>query len=98
MGETRTSSLTPSRSAVLGMFAAALGLKRPDTARNEQERADWEARHAALARGYGLAVKVEALGMPLTDYHTAQVPSSGSGRNRVVFPTRRDELTWVTKY
>ena len=31
------------------------------------------------------------------DYHTTQVPSSGSGRNRRQFATRRDELTAVPR-
>jgi len=55
VGETRPSALTPSRSAILGLLAAALGLKRPDTAKSEPEREDWEQAHAALAQGYGLA-------------------------------------------
>ena len=35
--------------------------------------------------------------MPLVDYHTAQVPSSGTGRNRRQFATRRDELLAVPR-
>lgn len=97
VGETRSSALTPSKSAVLGLVAAAVGLRRPDTAQTEEERAEWEARHISLAEGYGLAVKINALGLPLSDYHTAQVPSSGSGKNRKVFSTRRDELTRAHK-
>lgn len=93
MGETRPSAMTPTKSAVLGLVAAALGLRRPDTGRTEAERVEWESRHIALAEGYGMAVKMETLGLPLSDYHTVQVPSSGSGRNRKVFSTRRDELT-----
>ncbi len=93
VGETRPSAPTPAKSAVLGLVAAALGLTRPATIESEAERAEWESRHAALARGYGLAVSVQALGVPLSDYHTAQVPSSGTGRNRRTYPTRRDELT-----
>ena len=97
VGETRPSALTPAKSAVFGLIAAALGLKRPDTVATEEERADWESRHAALAQGYGLAVSMQALGVPLSDYHTAQVPSSGTGRNRRTFLTRRDELTWLPR-
>lgn len=93
VGETRPSAMTPTKSAVLGLVAAALGLRRPDTARTEAERAEWESRHIALAEGYGMAVKMETLGLPLSDYHTAQVPSSGSGRNHKDFSTRLDELT-----
>ncbi len=93
VGEVRPSTMTPSKSAVMGMVAAALGLRRPDTAHTEVDRAEWEASHCALGEGYGMAVKVDAVGSPLTDYHTAQVPSSGTGRNRQSFATRRDELT-----
>jgi CRISPR system Cascade subunit CasD len=82
---------------VLGLVAAALGLKHPDTVESEAGRAEWESRHAALAQGYGLAVSVQALGVSLSDYHTAQVPSSGTGRNRRTFLTRRDELTWLPR-
>jgi len=92
VGETRPSSMTPSKSAVIGMVAAALGLRRPDTAQTAAQRSEWEADHRALADGYGMAIKVDAVGVPLTDYHTAQVPSSGTGRTRQLFATRRDEL------
>ena len=99
VGETRPSALTPTKSAILGLVAAALRLKRPDTIHHERdaqhtarECAECEASQIRLAEGYGIAVKVEALGLPLSDYHTAQVPSSGTGRNRRSFATRRDEL------
>jgi len=94
VGETRPSASTPGKSAVLGLIAAALGIPRPDTATTEDDRTRLERQHSALAHAYGLAVCVQVPGIPLTDYHTAQVPSSGAGRNRKVFATRRDELTW----
>lgn len=98
VGETRPSSFAPAKSAVLGLVAAALGLRRPDATKDEAERREWEARHVALAEGYGMAVKLTRPGLPLTDYHTAQIPSSGSGRNKKVFATRRDELTWMPRH
>lgn len=98
VGETRPADLAPSKSAVLGLIAAALGLRRPDTTADESLRRQWEAEHLALADGYGMAVKLTLPGLPLSDYHTAQVPSSGSGRNRKVFATRRDELTWMPRH
>jgi CRISPR system Cascade subunit CasD len=98
VGETRPSALTPAKSAILGLMAAALGLRRPDTADNEAARQEWENAHAALADAYGLAVRMECPGLPLSDYHTSQVPSSGKGKNRVVFPTRRDEITRVARH
>lgn len=96
VGETRPSALTPTKSAILGLIAAGFGLKRPDTIhfdgdeqRTSRERVECETHHARLAEGYGMAVKVEALGMPLSDYHTAEVPK-GTG-----YATRRDELQEV---
>lgn len=100
VGETRPSALTPTKSAIMGLVAAALRLKRPDTIHCEgdepravRERSECEASQYKLAEGYGIAIKAEALGLPLSDYHTAQVPSSGTGRYRRTFTTRRDELT-----
>jgi CRISPR system Cascade subunit CasD len=98
VGETRPADFAPSKSAVLGLIAAALGLRRPDTTADEGRRRQWEAEHLALAEGYGMAAKITLPGLPLTDYHTVQVPSSGSGRNRRVFATRRDELTWMPRH
>lgn len=95
VGESRPSGLSPAKSAVLGLIAAALGLRRPDTTLDETLRGQWDEAHRALAEGYGMAVKLTQPGLPLTDYHTAQVPSSGSGRNKKIFATRRDELTWL---
>jgi len=81
VGEVRPSHTHPSKSAVLGMVAAALRINR-----------DQEEKHSELAAAYGLAVQVDSMGVPLVDYHTVQVPPSGSGRNRRVFATRREEL------
>jgi CRISPR system Cascade subunit CasD len=61
VGESRGSWDRPSRSAVLGLVAAALGLTRDD------QRA-----HDALDAGYGVAVRLDSAGTPLTDYHTTQ--------------------------
>jgi CRISPR system Cascade subunit CasD len=78
VGERRVSAAAPARSALLGLIAAALGTERRD-----------EAAHAALDRGYGVAVRVEAEGALLQDYHTAQVPPAKRGKR---WPTRRAEL------
>src|SRR5690606_28703064 len=61
VGERRTSWDRPSRSAVLGLVAAALGIDRQD-----------QAGHDALDAGYGVAVRVDAPGRLMVDYHTAQ--------------------------
>jgi CRISPR system Cascade subunit CasD len=86
VGEIRPSYTHPSKSAVLGLIAAALGIKR-----------DQEEEHRKLSYAYGFAVLVKNPGIPLSDYHTAQVPSSGTGRNRRIFATRRDEIITLPK-
>jgi CRISPR system Cascade subunit CasD len=61
VGEARGSWDRPSRSAVLGLLAAALGITRED-----------QDGHDALDAGYGFAVRLDAGGASLMDYHTAQ--------------------------
>lgn len=78
VGEYRPSDAHPSKSAVIGMLAAALGIRR-----------DEEERHVALNKSYGMAVRVDAAGELLRDYHTVQTPSAEKG---VSYATRRDEL------
>lgn len=78
VGETRPSAAHPSRSAVLGLVAAALGIRR-----------DQESQLMQLERGYAFGVRVDAAGELLRDYHTAQVPPE---RRKVRHYTRRDEL------
>ncbi|MEW6220901.1 MAG: type I-E CRISPR-associated protein Cas5/CasD [Thermodesulfobacteriota bacterium] len=87
VGEVRPSATHPSKSAVLGLVAAALRLDR-----------DQEEMHQRLADAYGFAVRVDCMGVPLVDYHTAQVPPSGSGRNRRTCATRREELTTLPRH
>ena len=78
VGESRPSFDRPSKSAVLGLVGAALGLAR-----------DEEPAHQALRQGYGVAVWPHATGRLLLDYHTAQVPTGGTARG---LSTRREEL------
>jgi len=87
VGEVRPSLMIPSKSAVMGLIAAALGIRREQ---EEQQR--------QLNLSYGFAVRVDRAGIPMVDYHTAQVPSSGKGRNRRVFHTRREEINGVSKH
>lgn len=78
VGEYRPSYKHPSRTAVLGLVAAALGIGR-----------DEEDRLLGLDRDYRMAVRVERGGELLRDYHTTQVPPQQRGiRHR----SRRDEL------
>ena len=86
VGERRMGWERPGRSAVLGLVAAALGLDRAE-----------EAAHAALEAGYGYAVRVDAPGRTLVDYHTTQTLSE-SGRRKAAkrlgrpLRTRADEM------
>lgn len=71
VGEARGSWDRPSRSAILGLIAGALGLTRDD-----------ETAHGALDAGYGIAVRLDARGAPLVDYHTAQTVSASAVRRQ----------------
>ena len=78
VGERRLSWARPSRSAVLGLVAAALGIERSD-----------DAGHRTLEDGLYYAVRTDASGTPFVDYQTAQTPKARKGQR---FVTRRDEL------
>lgn len=64
--EHRPTALTPTRSALLGLLAAALGLDRNDDPAQQD-----------LAKSLRIAVLVEGSGDPLTDFHTAQLRKTG---------------------
>lgn len=83
MGRRRTSWTRPARSAVIGMVAAALGIDRED-----------HDSLAALTSGLGYAVRTDATGASMTDYHTAAV---GQGREAQNARTRRYELAGEAK-
>ena len=78
VGERRPGWDRPGRSGLLGLIGAALGLDRAD-----------EAAQHALANGYGIAVRTDARGRLLTDYHTVQVPPVRRGHRHA---TRAEEL------
>ncbi len=78
VGESRHSAAYPSRSALVGLLGAALGIRRDD---DEAQQ--------ALVRGYRFAVKMLSAGVPLRDYHTVQAPPQ---RRNVVYRTRAREL------
>lgn len=83
VGEFRGSWDRPSRSAVLGLVAAALGIERDD-----------QDVHDALDAGYGVAVRADVPGAPLVDYHTAQTVDAATVRKRR--PATRAELLAVS--
>lgn len=80
VGEARPSESHIGRSALLGLIAAALGIRRDDDAAQD-----------ALREHYGAAVAVYADGFLLRDYHTAQVPNASDLKHRP-HSTRADEL------
>ena len=79
VGGERPSNDHPSRSAMLGLLAAALGIKR-----------DEEDKHLALAKQCRFGFKLYSSGWIIRDFHTSQVPSTMSKINHL--HTRRDEL------
>lgn len=79
VGQERPIEDHPSRSALLGLLAAGLGI----------DRADEEA-HAFLADACHFGVKLLAPGLALRDFHTTQVPPANK-KTRHLY-TRRDEL------
>lgn len=83
VGERRPARPHPSRSGVLGLVAAALGLERGDAAGLR-----------GLHEGYGMACRVDCAGALLVDYHTAQVaPATSVKASRMGrFLSRKDEL------
>jgi CRISPR system Cascade subunit CasD len=78
VGESRHTANYPSKSALIGLLGAALGVGRDD---EEQQR--------QLQHGYAFAVELFTAGGLLRDYHTAQVPDSVG---KFAYRTRRDEL------
>jgi len=78
VGEQRLTASHPSKSAILGLLAAAKGIRR-----------DEESVHREMNIGYGFGVRVDAPGEILRDYHTTQVPPA---KGKAQFFTRRDEL------
>lgn len=80
VGEWRGSWDRPSRSAIVGVLGAALGVLRNDP---EKQR--------ALAIGYAVAVRTDALGTPTQDYHTMQTVAKSHLKKRTI-ATRADIL------
>lgn len=78
VGELRHTAAHPSRSALLGLLGASLGIERRDAAGQQ-----------ALIQGYRFGIKMECAGSPLRDYHTVQV---GVPPRKFQFRSRRQEL------
>lgn len=80
VGGTRPSDAYPTQSAIIGLCAAALGIKRDENERLLQ-----------LSASLHVAVCIEREGRLLLDYQTTQVPSAASLKKKR-HETRRDEL------
>jgi len=78
VGEYRPSFAHPSKSAIIGLLAAALGIRRDEDERQKE-----------LTVACSFAVRVDEMGTLLRDYHTVQVPSEKKGVTRY---TRYSEL------
>lgn len=78
VGQERPSATRPTKSATLGLAAAAMGLRRSDT---DEQR--------SLATDYGFGVRVDRPGSQLQDFQTAQVPSGSPQRS---WRSRKDEV------
>ncbi len=78
VGEIRGSATRPTRSALIGLLCAALGVKRDD-----------EALQCRMVEAYRFAVRVEQQGTIIRDFHTWQLPKR---RRRVTWETRKEEL------
>lgn len=82
VGERRPSMPHPSRSAILGLVGAALGVRRDD--------ADaWE----TMDRAFGFASRTDAPGELLVDFHTAQGPEEKLLRAAEKL-ARKEERSW----
>lgn len=79
VGEVRHSSSIPTRSALLGLLAAAVGIKREEEARLNQFNQHYYVAVRALSRQESW----------LRDYHTVMMPRENKKRT---YATRRDEL------
>ena len=82
VGDIRPSYRYPSKSAVIGLIAAALGVERDD--HNKQSE---------LAK-LNFSVRIDGVGVPIDDYHTVQAPSEQAikhDRNKDYW-TRLDEI------
>lgn len=81
VGGDRPAGIQPTRSAVLGLLGAALGIKRRDETALQE-----------LQRSIMVAVKQCVPSSLMRDYHTTQVPSHSK---KVVHHTRKSELSEV---
>lgn len=80
VGEQRPTFDHPSKSAIMGLLAAAIGIRRED-----------DEKHYKMTDGYNFSVIVNSSGVMLNDYHTTQVPPA-KYKKVMNLITRKDEL------
>jgi CRISPR system Cascade subunit CasD len=80
VGGERLTFRHPKKSSIIGLIAAALGIKREEEIKNLE-----------LVNSIGFATKVISSGVILNDFHTIQVPRIN---NSILFNTRKDELRY----
>ena len=85
VGEVRPTFDHPSKSAVLGLVAAALGIRRSD-----------KEKHQALASQYRFAARLDVPGRLLRDYHTIAVPEKSASTRRGEL--QRRDLNTIQSY
>jgi CRISPR system Cascade subunit CasD len=85
VGERRPTWERPSKSAIVGLIAGALGIPRSA-----------DVQLATLTSGLGFAVRIDHPGVLEVDYHTTQTPTQVSRKRRLrsfgAIRTRADEL------
>jgi len=81
VGEARPTSDHPGRSALIGLVAASLGIRRDDTATQQ-----------SLADSVVFGVKQTTPGTFIRDFHTIQVPKRNRNRQ---YLTRKDEMAFL---
>jgi CRISPR system Cascade subunit CasD len=82
VGEYRHSADHPTKSAIIGMVEAALGIRREN-----------EEMHSCLSDSLGVACLVRDPGTPIEDYHTIQTPPQSALKSARYIWTRKDELS-----
>jgi CRISPR system Cascade subunit CasD len=86
VGGTRPSFSYPTKSSIVGMLAAALGLRREQSSAIEE-----------LAGSLGYAVRVERGGERFEDFHTVQTPKQKILNDNTWIATRKDALHPIHK-
>lgn len=80
VGEARPTSEHPGRSALIGLVAAALGIRRDDSATQQ-----------SLAGSLEFGIKQMTPGTFIRDFHTIQVPKRSRNRQ---YQTRKEEMAF----